>query len=76
MLSKQMLEPVEQSALSIPTRLDTYSIANRCRVMRLVRLQVLKACDAASTACSNSAFVVSGTRESKDCVDFQIQTII
>lgn len=48
---------------------QTNSIANRCRVMTLVGLQVLNASDAASTAWSNSAAVVCGTRESTVWVD-------
>ena len=46
-----------------------YSRANRCRVRTEVRLQVLNASLAASTARSNSEEVVSGTRESRVCVD-------
>ena len=41
-----------------------------CRLRTLVRLQVLKASDAASTACSNSVWVVCGTRESSVWVDW------
>ncbi len=36
-------------------------MTNLCRVRTLVRLHVLYACEAASTACSNSEEVVSGT---------------
>ena len=46
-----------------------YSMTKRWRFSRLVRLQDLKAVEAASTACSNSLLVVCGTRESKVWVD-------
>lgn len=45
-------------------------MTNFWRPIILVRLQDLYACDAASTACSNSELVVWGTRESSVWVDY------
>jgi hypothetical protein len=42
---------------------------NLCRVNTVVLLHVLKASEAAATACSNSSLVVSGTRVRSVCVD-------
>lgn len=41
-----------------------------CRVNTVVLLHVLKASEAATTACSNSSLVVSGTRVRSVCVDY------
>jgi hypothetical protein len=43
---------------------------NLCRVNTVVLLHVLKASEAAATACSNSSLVVSGTRVRRVCVDY------
>jgi hypothetical protein len=43
---------------------------NLCRVNTVVLLHVLKASEAAATACSNSSLVVSGTRVRSVCVDY------
>ena len=48
---------------------------NLCRVSTVVLLHVLKASEAAATACSNSSLVVSGTRVRSVCVDYYDVTL-
>jgi hypothetical protein len=48
---------------------------NLCRVNTVVLLHVLKASEAAATACSNSSLVVSGTRVRSVCVDYYDVTL-
>jgi len=64
-LSNKALQP-EETRVSV-VRQDTLVMVTDskialCRVNTVVLLHVLKASEAAATACSNSSLVVSGTR--------------
>jgi hypothetical protein len=72
MLSNKALQPEETQVSAVRQNtlvVVTDSKMNLCRVNTVVLLHVLKASEAAATACSNSALVVSGTRVRSVCVD-------
>jgi len=69
-MSRCNLRDVTKITFNYCVEMTTNSRMNFCRVSTVDLLHVLKASEAAATACSNSSLVVSGTRESSVRVDY------